>query len=379
MKYGSAFWCISPLPHIGRQSCFCLLQYRPHARLPPVTLVPPFLPAPPPRTQAFISLNPSLAPPQPYVAPDPLANPPPPSKSSACALSNGGRSSHNNGPLNNHHHNNSLPSSGVPPSDTSSTCLPPQHARPSAATLAAAAASGGGGNDDDSSVLPPPSPGGSTLLGLNAGPSPSGSQRPSLADRQEDGTMQPKLSPAGAAAAVRRRAGVAAAAEAAAGAAGAGGAAPPSPSGSASVGRHQAAPPSPAGDSLYAVSTAGGMEGGADGGGGGPKGNVFDERFIEKSTASRGDGSGSNGFGANPTPPAVVASSREEAGGVRPPPPSAAVSTTIGAPVGGLGEGVAQPAASRTVEFAEKMVSGGVRVCWTMRTSLLGGLFVVET
>eukprot|EP00903_Cladosiphon_okamuranus_P016533 g15252.t1 len=308
--------------------------------------------------KAFVSLNPSLAPPQPYVAPDPLANPPPPSKSSASALSNGVRSGHNNG-----HH--SQPSSGVHPSDASSTRLPPQHPRPSAATLAAAAAvaaAGGGGDDDDSSVLlPPPSPGGSTLVGVNAGPSPSGSQMPSLAGRTEDGTVQPKLSPAGAAAAVQHRAGVAARAEAeaAGAAAGAGGAAaPPSPSGSASMGQHQAAPPSPAGDSLYA-STAGGTEGGADGGGGGPKENVFDERFIAKSTASggadgAGGGGGSNGFGANPPPPAVVARASEETGGARPPPPASAVAAAIGAPLGGLGEGVAQPAASKTVEFAER-------------------------
>ncbi|CAN0541367.1 unnamed protein product, partial [Ectocarpus sp. 12 AP-2014] len=38
--------------------------------------------------KAFIAVKPSMAPPQPYVAPDPLANPPPPAKSSASFLSN---------------------------------------------------------------------------------------------------------------------------------------------------------------------------------------------------------------------------------------------------------------------------------------------------
>eukprot|EP00752_Nemacystus_decipiens_P001571 g1532.t1 len=331
--------------------------------------------------KAFVTLDPSLAPPQPYVAPDPLANPPPPSRSSTSVLSNGVRgssTSHNNDNNNNpshHHQHSSLPSSSgllPPPSDaSSSTRLPPQHARPSAATLAAANAvpGGGGGDDDDSSVLlPPPSPGGSTLFGVNAGPSPSGSQmQPPFPDHQtgENGTMQPApLSPAGAAAAVRRRAGVAAEAAAVSGRAGGGGGGgggrgPPSPSGSASVGQHQpAAPPSPAGDSLYAVSTAGGTEGGADGGGGGPKENVFDERFIGKSTASAGSagfGGGGVGDGASiPTPPVVVASSMEAAaaGGARP--PAAAMAAPVRAAGGGVGEGVTQPAASRAVEFTER-------------------------
>ncbi|CAM9184678.1 unnamed protein product [Ectocarpus sp. 13 AM-2016] len=224
--------------------------------------------------KAFIAVKPSMAPPQPYVAPDPLANPPPPAKSSASFLSNN---------IDKVHDDNALPSSDTLEDDSHAggegQGHPAQQSRHSAAsTLAAAAAliANGGGDDGNRSSsgvpLPPPSPGGSTAFGGGGGaPSPSGSQ--------------PGLSPAGAAAAVQRRASLAAAA----------GEAPPSPSGS-NVGQHPAAPPSPAGDSLYATSMTGGVEGGestGDGvgrGGEGASNNVFDERFISKSSASHAGG-----------------------------------------------------------------------------------------
>ncbi|CAB1110115.1 unnamed protein product [Ectocarpus sp. CCAP 1310/34] len=241
--------------------------------------------------KAFIAVKPSMAPPQPYVAPDPLANPSPPSKSSASFLSNN---------INKVNDDNALPSSDTLEDDSHAggegQGHPAQQSRHSAATTLAAAAAAaaapvanGGGDDGNRSSsgvsLPPPSPGGSTAYGGGGGaPSPSGSQvpRPEAA-----GMLQPGLSPAGAAAAVQRRASLAAAA----------GEAPPSPSGS-NAGQHPAAPPSPAGDSLYATSMTGGVEGGEStgGGGGGGRGgegesnNVFDERFISKSSASHAGG-----------------------------------------------------------------------------------------
>ncbi|CAM9470392.1 unnamed protein product, partial [Ectocarpus sp. 8 AP-2014] len=235
--------------------------------------------------KAFIAVKPAMAPPQPYVAPDPLANPPPPSKSSASFLSNN---------INKVNDDNALPSSDTLEDDSHAggegQGHPAQQSRHSAATTLATAAAaapvvnGGGddGNRSSSAVpLPPPSPGGSTAYGGGGGgaPSPSGSQ--------------PGLSPAGAAAAVQRRASLAAAA---------GGEAPPSPSGS-NLGQHLAAPPSPAGDSLYATSMTGGLEGSEStgGGGGGGRGgegasnNVFDERFISKSSASHAGGHANGG------------------------------------------------------------------------------------
>lgn len=229
---------------------------------------------------------------------------------------------------------------------------------------------------------------------------------PPFPARSEEG-MQPKLSPAGAVAAVRHRA--EAAAEA--------GAAPHSPSGS-NMGHHHAAPPSPAGDSSYAISMTGGAEEGGDGAGGGgaggvgvgSKGNVFDERFIGKSTASdtAPEVPGSNGFGGHddaagpssilvPAPPAAAAPTREGAmpvgGGGREGNGGAEGSRpTVAAARGGVradGGNLGVPMVSRTVEFTERtvrvregrgpgserrgccsglcrLVLDAVEVCWTL-------------
>lgn len=91
----------------------------------------------PPPPQAFITVNPSIAPPQPYVAPDPLANPPPPSKSSTSILSTTTTNINNNGTARSGsavYRNNSLPSSGVCTSEGAATSI-----RFSAATLPSAA------------------------------------------------------------------------------------------------------------------------------------------------------------------------------------------------------------------------------------------------
>ncbi|CAM9292423.1 unnamed protein product [Pylaiella littoralis] len=348
--------------------------------------------------KAFVSLDPSIAPPQPHVAPDPLAFPAPPSEPTVSLP----RDTVRDGSSGVVHPRKPLPS---PSSDTlnsnggngvstrlSAATLPPpaanllseaglpapysigsgngvvggvlggrvqqqqqsllpQRPRPSAATpgLAGAAleTAGAGGDDDHSSgPLPPPSPGGSTAFGGGnaAGPSPSGSSLPLFQERPGD-------SPAGA---------VAAAAPAAVAA----GAAPPSPSGS-NLGPDQAAPPSPTGDSLSAASVTGG-------GGGGNDGTAFDER--RRTEDIRGNASGLSNGGSNGlvSPTAGTMPGSGNAGGdgdgigwTRPPSAAAAAAAirggTAAAAAGGGSSGrgdslddAMQQAIARTVEFTER-------------------------